>query len=73
MSTRPRSNRISKTFKTVSCLVMSLFEQVQGKYIRCKPCSLVLYRISFMLGHCSDSCVSCGWRTIRWVKAVALI
>ena len=77
MSIRPRSNRISKngTFKTAPCLAtyFHLFVQAQGERIRCEPCSLALYRITYTLDHCSDSRVSCGWRTIEWVKAGRII
>ena len=75
MSIRPGSNRISKnrTFTTASCLATYFVCASAGQADKMEPWSLALCRITYTLGRCLDSHVSCVWRTIEWVIAVRII
>ena len=55
----------------MSCHVLCFCKR-RAKRIRCEPCSLALYHITYTMGRCSDARVSCGWRTIEWVKTVRI-
>ena len=73
MSIRRRSNRISRSIGPLRLrhvLARTLLVQAQGRWIRCEPCSLALSRITYTLGRCLYSSVSCGWCIIYGVWGI---